>query len=95
MIMNDLLHELQALIGREAVVDGARCQVIEILEHGPCVVVCETAGFQIQSNQFGDPQRRVPRTHTLPLRSQIEDDIHPVVRLFAGEALTDRLRSLL
>lgn len=93
--MSELLHTLQALIGREAVVDGVHCQVIEILDHGPCVVVCETTGSEIQSNQFGDPQRRVPRTHTLPLMSQIEKDLHPVVRALAGEDLTRRLRSLL
>ena len=86
---------LRELIGREAVVDGVHCQVIEILESGPRVVVCETVGSHIQSNQFGDPQRRVPRTHTVPLKSQIEKDLHPVIRTLAGEDLTHRLRSLL
>lgn len=93
--MDTLVLTLRELIGREAVVDGVRCQVIEILEAGPCVVVCETVGAEIQSNQYGDPQRRVPRTHTLPLRSQLEQDLHPVVRALAGDELTRRLRSLL
>ncbi|MFN2349564.1 MAG: hypothetical protein ABR558_08360 [Thioalkalivibrio sp.] len=93
--MNDLMSVLRELIGRQTVVDGVHCQVIEILENGPCVVVCETLGSEIQSNQYGDPQRRVPRTHTLPLKSQIEEDLHPVVRSLAGEDLTRRLRSLL
>jgi hypothetical protein len=86
---------MRELIGREALVDGVHCQVIEILESGPRVVVCETVGSHIQSNQFGDPQRRVPRTHTLPLKSQIENDLHPVIRALAGEDLARRLRLLL
>lgn len=93
--MSELLQILRELIGREAVVDGVHCQVIEILESGPRVVVCETIGVEIQSNQFGDPQRRVPRTHTLPLRSTVHDDLHPVVRTLAGPALTEQLRHLL
>ena len=93
--MNELVRTLQALVGREAVVDGVRCQVIEILEAGPRVVVCELDGAEIQANQYGDPQRRVPRTHTLPLRSSIEDDLHPVVRTLAGEDLAMRLREFL
>lgn len=93
--MDRLVLTLQELIGREAMVDGVHCQVIEILEAGPRVVVCELSGAQIQANQYGDPQRRVPRTHTLPLRSQIEDDLHPVVRCLAGEELAARLRGLL
>jgi hypothetical protein len=93
--MNELVRTLQALIGREAIVDGVHCQVIEILEAGPRVVVCEVARSEIQANQYGDPQRRVPRTHTLPLRSAVHDDLHPVVRTFAGEELAERLRRLL
>jgi hypothetical protein len=93
--MSELLLELRELIGREAVVDGVHCQVIEILENGPCVVVCETRGAEIQSNQYGDPQRRVPRTHTLPIRSHIQDGLHPVVHTLAGEELARRLSLLL
>ncbi|WP_018955148.1 hypothetical protein [Thioalkalivibrio sulfidiphilus] len=93
--MSELMLVLRELIGREAVVDGVHCQVIEILESGPRVVVCETVGSHIQSNQFGDPQRRVPRTHTLPLRSAVHDDLHPVVRTLAGAELAEQLRRLL
>lgn len=94
--MNELLLlELRELIGREAVLDGVHCQVIEILERGPCVVVCEIRHTEIQPDQFGEAHRRVPRTHTVPLMSQIGNDLHPVVRTLAGEELTQRLRSLL
>jgi len=86
---------LRELIGRQSMVDGVHCQVIEILENGPCVVVCETLGSEIQSNQYGDPQRRVPRTHTLPLKSTVHDDLHPVVCTLAGAELAERLRRLL
>jgi hypothetical protein len=94
--MNELLLlALRELIGREAVLEGVHCQVIEILEHGPCVVVCEIRHTEIQPDQFGEAHRRVPPTHTVPVLSQVGHDLHPVVRTLAGEALSHRLRSLL
>lgn len=93
--MTELLDTLHAFLGREVVFDGVHCQVIDVLSDGPSLVLSRlgTAGI-IQTDQYGDARRRVPETYTVPLRSRIEDDLHPVVRALATDPECCRLRAL-
>lgn len=93
--MTELLHTLHALLGREVVYDGVHCQVIDVLADGPSLVLSRLGSRGvIQADQYGDARRRVPQTYTIPLRSLIEDDLHPVVRALASAAEQSRLRLL-
>ncbi|SEQ40631.1 hypothetical protein SAMN05421693_12913 [Ectothiorhodospira magna] len=94
--MKDLLTLLESLIGREATVDGIHCEVIEILEAGPRVVVGQMDGDHvIQPDQHGEPHRRVLQTFTLPVLNDQATDIHPVIAAMAGEPLSGRIREAL
>jgi hypothetical protein len=89
---------LSPLIGQQAVVDGIRCQVIEILdtEPEPRLVVGEVAGHHvIQPDQHGEPHRRVERTFTLPLLNEDHSDIHPVIQTLAGDDRVAEMRRVL
>jgi len=67
--------ELQQLLGLAVTLEGKRCQVIEILEDGPSVVVeCLDLEPGVQPNQFGDGHRRAPRHITIPLCSPSEPE---------------------
>lgn len=73
------LQQLRKLIGQQVVHQGVCCQIIEILEHEPAVVLQATGPREgIQDNQFGDPHRRVPEVYTIPLFDlQNGGEIHP------------------
>ncbi len=94
--MNQLLTELHALIGREVDYAGVYCQVIDVLSDGPSLVLgrLRDEGV-IQPDQYGDAKRRVPKTYTVPLISEIDHDLHPVVRALAEPEQLEVLRALL
>jgi hypothetical protein len=95
-LMTALLRELHGLIGLEFEYQGAYCEVIEILSDGPALVLaCRTGGERIQADQFGEPRRRAPTTYTIPLLSEVEDDLHPVVRALVDAERETRLRALI
>ncbi len=57
---------LRQLIGRRARYQGARYEIIEILEDGPSLVLQECGNHTIiQADQLGEAHRRVPPTLTL------------------------------
>lgn len=72
--------QLRQLIGRQLSLEGKTCQVIEVLEDGPSLVVeCTEGDTRIQGNQFGDGARRVQQHHTVPVYSSIDrEQLHPV-----------------
>lgn len=73
----DLLR-LRACIGQELDFEGHHCRIIEILEDGPALVLaCESAAAVIQPNQYGDANRRVTRTRTVPVLSADHCQFHP------------------
>lgn len=62
------VERLRALIGRRLVHAGHRCEVLEILEEEQAIVLCCLSGDTvIQADQHGEPHRRVPETHTIPV----------------------------
>ncbi|WJW76784.1 hypothetical protein QVG61_06795 [Thiohalobacter sp. IOR34] len=62
------LDELRRWIGRELDFLEEPCQVLEVLSDGPAVVLCCRCGeTEIQGNQYGEANRRVPRTLTIPV----------------------------
>ncbi|KPK41050.1 MAG: hypothetical protein AMJ69_00055 [Gammaproteobacteria bacterium SG8_47] len=82
-----IIEELRTLIGCRVRHGGILCEVVEILEHGPFVVLLNLEhGTIIQTNQHGDASRRVPLTYTIPVMHHTEGDVHPT---FAALELED------
>lgn len=70
--------QLRGMIGLTVRYRGHTCCVIEVLEDGPSVVLEERGPAKaLQEDQFGDPQRRVPRTFTVPILDEQRTGIHP------------------
>lgn len=60
------VDKLRNLIGHELEFDGAACQVIEILEDGPALILQQHHQHStIQADQHGEAHRRVPGTITV------------------------------
>ncbi len=77
-----LLPTLRGLIGTRILYREQACEVIEILEEGPMLVLqCANREQVIQANQYGDATRRAPKTISLPVLSDDGDDYHPEFRL--------------
>ena len=59
---------LRSLIGLEVYYNGRPCQIIEILEDGPHVILQhKDLHPSIQPDQHGEAHRMVPTTVTLPV----------------------------
>ena len=59
---------LRGLIGRRVLHRGLVCQVVEILEEGPTLVLRDyESPPTIQPDQFGEAHRLVPRSVILPV----------------------------
>ena len=72
------LDQLRGMIGLRLIHQGMTCQVIEVLEDGPSLVlqsIHETP--TIQPNQHGEAQRRTPVTYTVPVLSRDKNELHP------------------
>ena len=71
------LEQLRGMIGLKVRHQGLHCQIIEVLEDGPSLVLqnCEAVST-IQPNQFGDANRRVPQTHTIPVLTPDQKELH-------------------
>lgn len=76
-IMPPSLDALRSYIGREVSFDGQQCQIIEVLEDGPALVLSCTRNSVIQPNQHGDATRRVPETRTIPILNRERTELHP------------------
>ncbi len=68
------LEKLRSLIGVKVEHDGVTCEIIEVLEDGPTLILqdCELHPV-IQADQHGEAHRRVPTTRTLSVLSQDGD----------------------
>lgn len=63
-----ILQKLRALIGRQAVIRERPCELIEVLEDGPQLVLrCLGECSVIQPDQYGEAHRRVPQTIAVPV----------------------------
>jgi len=65
------LEKLRSLIGVKVEHNGVTCEIIEILEDGPTLILqdCELHPV-IQADQHGEAHRRVPTTRSMPVLNQ-------------------------
>lgn len=67
------IDQLHHLIGVQVRYQGVRCQVVEILEDGPTLVLQDMEQHtSIQPDQLGEANRRVPTTFTVPVWHPLE-----------------------
>ncbi len=71
------LDQLRSLIGLFVYHQGVCCQVIEVLEDGPAIVLLSEEPPTIQPNQHGEATRRTPVTYTIPVLNAEQDELHP------------------
>ena len=71
------LDQLRGMIGQHVRHEGLQCEVIEVLEDGPSLVLASLGESSIQIDQFGNPSRRVPQTFTVPVLTSNRIEIHP------------------
>ncbi len=63
-------EELHAMIGQCVTFEGVYCQVVEVIEDGPSLVLEDLeAHVGIQPDQHGEAHRRVPKTYTIRVYS--------------------------
>ncbi len=85
-----MLKHLQNYIGEEITYNGTRCQLIEVLEDGPALVLmCVEHHTTIQSDQHGGAHRRVQETFTVTCLSEASKELHPVVKEFLPDHVHD------
>lgn len=92
-----LIDLLCPLVGLRGEVDGKVVELVDILDEGPGGqpgIALMEAGIDrsIQTNQYGDPLSRHSRVRTLPLMSEVEPDLHPVLRALIPEDVLRRCR---
>lgn len=94
--MNDaLLQHLGDLAGREALIEGRRLCVVEILREELALVLRETGSAALQDNLYGQSRRHAPRHFQIPLVSELGDRLHPVARQFMTEDEAEVLARIL
>ena len=76
-----LLPTLRELIGTRVQYQEQTCQIIEVLEDGPMLVLqCGNHEQVIQTNQYGDATRLAPKIISVPVLSEDGADYHPQFR---------------
>lgn len=72
------LQQLRGMIGLHVTHNGAPCQIIEVLEDGPAIVLQSRGSDKpVQSNQHGEGSRRVSETFTIPVLTRDKNEFHP------------------
>lgn len=63
-------QQMRGMIGLRVMYLESYCQVVEILDDGPHLVLeVLDHGLSIQADQHGEAHRKVPKTHTIPILS--------------------------
>ena len=76
--LNITLLQLRGMIGRQVFVETKAYQIIEVLEHSHELVLRHSLDeTDIQPNQHGDANRRVPATTTVPVLTADRNEFHP------------------
>ncbi len=72
------MDQLRTLIGTRVEIEGTVCEIIEVLEDGPSLILqdCEKHPI-IQADQYGEAHRRVPTTRTVPILCPDQHDWNP------------------
>lgn len=79
------IAQLRCLIGSRVSYEGAVCEIIEVLEDGPALILqyveddaaSQDAHVVIQPDQHGEAHRRVPTIVTVPILSPDGRHYHP------------------
>lgn len=72
------IETLRNYIGRTVYHNGRICQLVEVLEDRPALVLIHADEHAIQANQFGDANRRAPTTVTVPVFERDGATPHPL-----------------
>lgn len=89
----DILHDL---IGTRGCYQNNEYEFIEVLEHGPALVLLDCSDdHAIQNDMHGEARRLVTKTHTVPLLSEVQHDLHPVLKDFFEPPQIERLTKAL
>jgi hypothetical protein len=70
------LQQLRSMIGLKVYHLGIPCMIVEVLEDGPSLVLVDQDDDKIQSDQYGNPLRKVPKTFTVPVLTPDGSAIH-------------------
>ena len=70
------IDQLRGMIGVRVIHQAIPCKVIEVLDDGPSLVLVSLDENHIQTDQFGNPLRKVPQTFTIPVLSADGSEIH-------------------
>ena len=90
-----VLATLRELIGTRGYYQATEYEFIEVLEHGPELVLHDCSHAQtIQPDMHGEARRLVDKTHTVPLFSEVSHDLHPVLVDFFSPDIVHRLQQL-
>lgn len=68
------LEQLRGMIGIKLCYNNNPCQVIEVLEDGPSLVL-QNFEDNIQKNQHGNAHRRAPETFCIPILSRDKKEL--------------------
>lgn len=68
------LKQLRGMIGINLCYNNKACQVVEVLEDGPSLVL-QYFDNNIQKNQHGNAHRRVPETFCIPILSRDKTEL--------------------
>lgn len=64
--VNIAFTDLRKLLGRRVQWDGVECEIVEILEDGPALILQECNDHHaIQADQHGDAHRHAPVMHSV------------------------------
>ncbi|WP_038054748.1 hypothetical protein [Thioalkalivibrio sp. ALJ1] len=95
-----MIDILAPLIGIQGEVDGCVVELVEVLDEGPrglpgVALMKMGAERSIQANQYGNPLCRHSEIRTLPMLSEVDRNLHPVLRQLLPEDVVAELRALL
>ncbi|WP_018866355.1 MULTISPECIES: hypothetical protein [unclassified Thioalkalivibrio] len=95
-----MIDRLAPLIGIQGEVDGCMVELVEVLDEGPrglpgVALMSMGSRRSIQANQYGNPLCRHSEVRTLSLLSEVERDLHPVLRQLLPDNVVAELRALL
>lgn len=78
LIMSEIiisLEQLRGMIGTKLYHNNKACQVVEVLESGPSLVL-QTCESIIQKDQHGNAHRHVPETYCIPVLSADKNELN-------------------
>ena len=86
-----LLDTLRSQIGYCGSYNNQEFELIEVLEHDAALVLRDCShAHHIQTDMHGEARRMVSNTHTVPIFSEVEKALHPVLKeYFSAETVTE------